>query len=239
MQHYYALLLLVGLFINKSQQQQHSTEESGTNAGRYYQQKQSQQLLEQALVELTIMYHGYDEDAGIILREIDNAIFFQGQVFLNYLQQDEESLRVSREMSTFFAATKNNLPSSLVVLNEKLEWVPGPKLHMESFSNSSASSSNPDSAPQCTEANFLDESAYFLFPWEAHNSFHSLNDNVFSLLSSIVLQHVTGSLQGPTKRVLYVFGKQSKAQAKESFMFKLLRVIFDGEVRPATKIFRG
>lgn len=160
-------------------------------------------------------------------------------------------------MSTFFAATKNNLPSSLVVLNEKLEWVPGPKLHMESFSNSSASSSNPvepiiyaaakdsrcyhmciyvcmylpqDSAPQCTEANFLDESAYFLFPWEAHNSFHSLNDNVFSLLSSIVLQHVTGSLQGPTKRVLYVFGKQSKAQAKESFMFKLLRVIFDGEV---------
>ena len=100
-----------------------------------------------------------------------------------------------------------------------------------------------DSAPQCTEANFLDESAYFLFPWEAHNSFHSLNDNVFSLLSSIVLQHVTGSLRGPAKRVLYVFAKQSKAQAKESFMFKLLRVIFDGEVgqavRPSVRPFTG
>jgi hypothetical protein len=75
-----------------------------------------------------------------------------------------------------------------------------------------------------------------LFPWEAHNSFHSMNDNVFSLLASIVLQHVTGrhrprgeaAMGG--KRVLYVFPKQSRAQAKESFMFKLLRVIFDGEV---------
>ena len=63
-----------------------------------------------------------------------------------------------------------------------------------------------------------------------------MNDNVFSLLASIVLQHVTGrhrprgeaAMGG--KRVLYVFPKQSRAQAKESFMFKLLRVIFDGEV---------
>ena len=97
--------------------------------------------------------------------EIDNAIFHQGQVYLNYHQQDEEvsrddylcmsvsapvpkqwmlrqSLRVAREMSTFFAATRNSLQSSLVVQSDKIEWIPGPQLHMKSIPNSNASSSS-------------------------------------------------------------------------------------------------
>jgi hypothetical protein len=67
--------------------------------------------------------------------------------------------------------------------------------------------SRPRDVPT-TCGEYLDTSAHFLFAWEHTNVFHSLNDNLFKVLASLIIQRYTQT--GPDEiltdaATLYVF----------------------------------
>lgn len=83
--------------------------------------------------------------------------------------------------------------------------------------------------------------ALFLFPWEAHNAFHALNDNVLSVLANVITHYLhtpqeVSALAMPRYK-LYTF--QSRV-GEPKLMFRVLPVLFGRKyVQPASTLLRG
>jgi hypothetical protein len=130
--------------------------------------------------------------------EISNPIIYNGKVYFNY--PDQESMDTINRFPTFIAAVPNHLPSCLAEIPRAIDWVPGPAFAII------IETRRLDNQPtHCGE--YLDDSAHFLFAWEPHNSFHAMNDNLFAVLTSLILQRY--SQMGPSKDTkqtsLYIF----------------------------------
>ena len=86
-----------------------------------------------------------------------------------------------------------------------------------------------------------DSSVYFLHPYFPDNNFHALNDNVFSVLASVLLQHIMGAtLGGSIHRTLFLFRNRDKPGQSHNLspMFKILYMLFD-DVKPAREVVVG
>ena len=86
-----------------------------------------------------------------------------------------------------------------------------------------------------------DSSVYFLHPYFPDNNFHALNDNVFAVLASVLLQHIMGaSTGGSIHRPLFLFRNRDKPGKSHNLspMFKLLYLLFD-DVKPAKEVVMG
>lgn len=95
----------------------------------------------------------------------------------------------------------------------------------------------PVSSSVCT-GKWKSESAFFLFPWEDFNGYHSLNDNILSVLASVYLQSfLTNEMIAIPKRV-YVFQRPKVQDKKPTSMFKLLHPLFSNQISPAVDILR-
>jgi hypothetical protein len=131
--------------------------------------------------------------------EISNAIIHQKVVYFNY--PDQESLDIIEKFPTFFADVPNRLPSCSGKVPTAEAWLPGPR-----FSVINATHRPPDAPKRCGE--YVDTSAHFLYAWEHSNVFHALNDNLFKVLVSLIIQRYTQT--GPdeiltNRATLYVF----------------------------------
>ena len=119
--------------------------------------------------------------------ELENVVIDRGVIYLN--DPDKESLLAMERMldpAVMFKVTKGRLPSTLIQNNADNEWIPGPQIVTYSAAAAAAKASRSkggsgngggETGPvRCRRV--WNTNAYFLFPWEAHNAFHSLNDNV-------------------------------------------------------------
>lgn len=187
--------------------------------------------------------------------EIHNAIFYQGNLWLN--KPDEHTLAHIRNLTQLFASRSNHLPVNLAHNNANggagSTWIPGPRIILFDSNNaaylppkgfdgpSTSSSTRSSTPPPTTCARVWDTSSFFLFPWELGNAYHTVNDNVLSVLASVVLQHVTdithysgAGVDNPSHRTLFTFkGPNGSEKAQNSSLNSLLRVLFDGDVQQA------
>ena len=177
--------------------------------------------------------------------EIENAIFYEGTLYLNNL--DNSSIKELGVIHNFYASRKGYLPSNQVQYGPGIHWLHGPKI---SFYNSNDPLSYPNGVKfECL--NMWNTSAYFLHPWEAGNAFHSLNDNVFSILASIILQHtkISGTPQTSTQtmikkasgyKTLFLFNRMADNRNKKlTHIFNTLLWLFEGDIRPAKILLQG
>jgi hypothetical protein len=131
--------------------------------------------------------------------EISNPIINRKIVYFNH--PDQQSLEVISKFPEYFADVPGRLPSCMGKVPENEAWLPGPR-----FAIINATSRPRDVPTSCGE--YLDTSAHFLFAWEHTNVFHSLNDNLFKVLTSLIIQRYTQT--GPDEiltdaATLYVF----------------------------------
>ena len=119
--------------------------------------------------------------------ELENVIIDKGVVYLN--NPDKSSLAAIERMmdpAVMFKVTRGRLPSTLIQNNAENEWLPGPQLVIY---NSGERNSRTAGPPRCRHV--WDTSAFFLFPWESHNAFHALNDNVRPYTLNIYITFTT------------------------------------------------
>ena len=181
--------------------------------------------------------------------EIQNAVFYRGALYLN--NPDAETLNAVREMSMFYASVPNRLPAQLTSsTSEALPWMPGPEVIL--YNTQDADYQPPTgfrgppggyfNAPKkCTR--IWDTNAFFLFPWEVENAYHSLNDNLLSVLVSVILQHITDVTHGrgwsPSQfKTLFMFSlttQSTKPRATKIMAF--LRHMFNGDVQSPFELF--
>jgi len=182
--------------------------------------------------------------------EINNAIFHEGTLYLN--EPDDGTLDAIRSLNLIFASRKSHLPASLAMASGQeagSAWLPGPRIVVYSATNTdyvvpagfegvgvgAGAGKGKQAVPtHCGSA--WDTSAFFLFPWEVGNAFHVINDNVLSVLASVVLQYITDVTHGreqasarPKHHTLFMF----KPRGKPTLLMQLLNVLFDGDVREA------
>ena len=170
--------------------------------------------------------------------EIHNAIFHSGTLYLN--EPDQSTLDAIRNLNLVFASRKNHLPASLASGAEAgSEWLPGPRIIVYSATNkdyvapAGFEGIGKQAAPtHCGQ--LWDTSAFFLFPWEVSNVYHLINDNILSVLASVVLQYITDVTHGqdraparPKHHTLFLFRRRGKPPA----LMQLLTVLFGGDVR--------
>jgi len=175
--------------------------------------------------------------------EIHNAIFHAGTLYLN--EPDDSTLDAIRNLNLVFASRKNHLPASLASGHEAgSEWLPGPRIVVYSATNKEYAipagfeGIGRQAAPtHC--GTVWDTSAFFLLPWEVTNTFHVVNDNVLSVLASVVLQYLTDVTHGhdhaparPKHHTLFMF----KPRGKPTLLMQLLAVLFGGDVREAREL---
>jgi hypothetical protein len=87
--------------------------------------------------------------------------------------------------------------------------------------------------------NWHNVSLFFHAPWENHNGYHSINDNLFSVLGSLYLQMSTSEVSGDinlSKRQLLMFNRLSSLGQPATTLFHLLRVLFGKRVYPASTV---
>ena len=173
--------------------------------------------------------------------EIDNAIFYDGVLYLNDI--DEMSRSNLLLIQKMYGTRLGYLPSTMVQHRSAIYWLHGPKIAL--YNSTIPSAPINGGVLKCVKS--WNTSAHFLHPWEINNAYHSLNDNIMSVLSSIILQHIT-PITGDTKYVkkaegsktLFLFNRLSfSAQLKTSLLFGILNWIFEGDVRPAKEILQG
>ena len=172
--------------------------------------------------------------------EIDNAILFNGILYLNNI--DKKNEKTLSDINKLFGAKQGYLPSNMVQYGPNIHWLHGPKIVLYD-------GSNPETFPggkklEC--AKVWNTSAYFLHPWEAGNAFHSLNDNVLSVLASMVVQHITPPTGGPAAvnaegyKTLFLFKRMVNTKdTKVSMLYNLIYWLFEGDVRPAKSLLQG
>jgi len=187
--------------------------------------------------------------------ELQNVVLFNGIAYLN--NADMTSRQTLDGMASLYGAKAGHLPSSLVQDNINAEWLPGPKVVFYDASKiggdadvKQKKNSSSSTLPSYCKT-VWNTSAYFLFPWEAANTYHSLNDNVLSIISSIVLQHVTSPTLPLSRylntssdfghRTLFLFKRiqGTDSSLNPSLLFQLFRLLFEDDVRPAQTLLSG
>lgn len=156
--------------------------------------------------------------------EIYNSKIHKGIIYIN--QPSPQSIDTLASIKDqFYGSVAGRLPSCLVQRQGfHGDWLPGPEYQIETQNNSKSMNR------QCTTKV---ESAIFLFPWERHNTFHAMNDNLLSVLASMSITYLT-SQKLPDSLFLF---KQHRSE-RQSLMFDLVHIIFDGRVFPASELFR-
>jgi hypothetical protein len=84
----------------------------------------------------------------------------------------------------------------------------------------------------------------FHIPWETNNAFHTLNDNILSVLANIIVQYITSPAASPQDMatyVLYQLNPVGRAKAgAPSLLLNLFPIIFGADnVKPAKALFTG
>mmetsp|Transcript_4558 Transcript_4558/g.6973 ORF Transcript_4558/g.6973 Transcript_4558/m.6973 type:complete len:602 (+) Transcript_4558:85-1890(+) len=77
---------------------------------------------------------------------------------------------------------------------------------------------------------------YVQIPWLPTNSFHTLNDNVFSVVTQLIVQHIAHPKPLTARRSLLLF---KGAEAKVGALFRSLETLFEGDVHPAKRLLQG
>mmetsp|Transcript_10090 Transcript_10090/g.9786 ORF Transcript_10090/g.9786 Transcript_10090/m.9786 type:complete len:373 (+) Transcript_10090:150-1268(+) len=167
--------------------------------------------------------------------EISNAIFYNGILYLNNI--DEKSKNVLLDIQRFHGTKKGYLPSTLVQHGSIIEWLHGPQIALYN-------ENDPNSFPSGTKLKCFkvwNTSAYFLHQWEVTNTYHTLNDNILSILASIIVQYVSSTESMEEYRTLFVFNRMggSNRYAKPSKILDILFWLFQGDVRPAKSVLEG
>ena len=180
--------------------------------------------------------------------EVQNAIFYAGKLYLH--EPDADSLNAISQLNSIFGSRKNHLPVSLTSGmngNGNSEWLPGPQIVVYSTDKSNGKYIFPSEKEKihvptrCGQV--WDTSAFFLFPWEVSNPYHALNDNVLSVLASVVLQYITDvthsraptAKHAPTRPSHYTLFK-FKHKDPHTPLMQLLHLLFDGDVRSAREV---
>jgi hypothetical protein len=132
--------------------------------------------------------------------EILNPVVLHGTIYFNH--PDQQSLDIINQFATYFEAVPNRLPSCLGTIPRGGQaWLPGPRYVIINDTN------RPLNAPKkCGQT--VAAWAHFLFAWGHTNAFHALNENVFKVISSLILQryfHADLAVKPSNKATLYVF----------------------------------
>jgi hypothetical protein len=166
--------------------------------------------------------------------EIDNGIFYNGVLYLNDI--DDNSKKALRDISLLYGTKEGYLPSTMVQHGNLIHWLHGPKIELYDASDPRT---HPAGKPLKCLRNW-NTSAYFLHPWEAANAYHSLNDNVFSVLANIVMHHITPLRISEGRKTLFLFNRMVISKnAEVTHIFRILNWLFEGDVRPARALLEG
>eukprot|EP00981_Chlorochromonas_danica_P007971 scaffold1931_cov215-Ochromonas_danica.AAC.27 len=129
-------------------------------------------------------------------------------------------------LMTLHGAKKGHLPSFLVQTNANGgEFVAGPAFTY-SQKNQNQNQKQNLSLEVCKNQ-WKNHSAFFVSPWVTYNAFHALNDNVFAMISSVVLQYLSTPIAMRSElypRILYRFSKL--VSRSSSTIYELLDVFF-------------
>lgn len=162
--------------------------------------------------------------------ELENVIFMNGQIYANNV--DTESVKVINSLSRGYAGKEKHLPAFMATFNLQSDWVVGPQI------NYNVAGSSGGKGPK-TCKHVWNTSVYFHFPWEAKNAYHSLNDNLLSLLASITIQQIFNPHTLPEYRTLLLLKPDPAVPGPFNHLFSLLKYIFDNDVRQASALLRG
>lgn len=166
--------------------------------------------------------------------EIDNGIFYNGVLYLKDV--NDNSKEALRDINLLYGTKEGYLPSTMVQHGTFIHWLHGPKIALY---NTLDPGTYPDGNPLKCLRNW-NTSAYFLHPWEAANAYHSLNDNVFSVLANIVMHHITPLRVAEGQKTLFLFNRMvSTKHAEVTHIFRILNWLFEGDVRPAKALLEG
>jgi hypothetical protein len=129
-------------------------------------------------------------------------------------------------INAMHASKVGHLPSCLASIGENsYDFVAGPKI-----------AEDKDLHYVCKD-NFLNHTALFLFPWESHNAYHSLNDNVLAVLSQLLLHRLLYSQ--PFEPILYKLYHFAKLSSKgHTTMYNTLSSIFGTDFLPSRSMLR-
>jgi hypothetical protein len=166
--------------------------------------------------------------------EIDNSIIYNGILYLNDV--DDNSKKALRDINLLYGTKEGYLPSTMVQHGNLIHWLHGPKIELYDASDPRT---YPGGKPLKCLRNW-NTSAYFLHPWEAANAYHSLNDNVFSVLANIVMHHITPLRIAEGRKTLFLFNRMVISKnAEVTHIFRILNWLFEGDVRPARALLEG
>ena len=164
-------------------------------------------------------YLGCTSHAGGV--EIFNGIFDNNVLWLKDV--DKETVMQIEALQDFYAGRKGYLPAALA---KPGVWTPGPKIMTYREGDKGAPTA-------CTKV--WDTDAFFLYPWESGNAYHSLNDNLMSVLASVVLQYASDYLYereaSPTRKTLFLF--RNFDTMNPTIIYKALVPLFSADVLPA------
>ncbi len=159
--------------------------------------------------------------------EMENVMILNGVFYLNHLDgKSNESLKV---MKSFYASEIGWLPSTLVRTTDiSQDWVTGPRFSLRWLETTVSK--------KCTT--IWDTTAFFMHPWEPHNAFHAINDNVLSILMGIAVSYL---LNGQiTKSItLFKFNLSYFPLKPSGIMYQVLDFIFEDIARPASDLLKG
>jgi hypothetical protein len=84
----------------------------------------------------------------------------------------------------------------------------------------------------------------FHIPWETNNAFHTLNDNILSVLANIIVQYITSPAASPQDTATYVLYQLNPVRragaGSPSLLNNLFPIIFGaGNVKPAKALLTG
>ncbi len=153
--------------------------------------------------------------------EIFNGIVMNNVLWLKDV--DKETIMQIEALQDFYAGRKDYLPAALA---KPGVWTPGPKIR-------TYKDGDKDAPTAC--AKIWDTDAFFLYPWESANAYHSLNDNLMSVLASVVLQYVTDFLYEEvvpsSHKTLFLF--RNFDSFDPTIIYKALIPLFSADVLPA------
>ena len=139
---------------------------------------------------------------------------------------DMETIMQIEALQDFYAGRKDYLPASLA---KPGVWTPGPKIV-------TYKDGDKDVPTAC--AKVWDTDAFFLYPWESNNAYHSLNDNLMSVLASVVLQYVSDYLYErvppSSRKTLFLF--RNFDSLNPTVIYKAMVPLFSADVLPAKEV---
>lgn len=90
------------------------------------------------------------------------------------------------------------------------------------------------------EGKWRNHSAFFHFPWEITNTYHSLNDNSLAVLTSVFLQAMLNPTTNTLTRNVYLFRDVLGHSSHSTLFYRLMYNMFgSSQVKPASDILTG